>query len=246
MNEWVEIDSIVLEKLIQDICKAVDNEDVAKRSSQLAVERALALWKENNEPTTSDASEARAGISGLQKQHDNVTIADAGVGGSSSSGHSRVASGDMNMNPTSSNGEKRSKEERVDANCSVRDLRSRIRAMKEWRREIERTVCWQREEYRRVMKAIQGMSDGRKSGAERRVVQFEEEEEDGGGGDGGGKGKGKEKEKEAGGEGEGEGAKPVREIGMRRDERWGFGGQMWEKKRLVSLFFDVGDWYVGC
>lgn len=47
-----------------------------------------------------------------------------------------------------------SAEESVNSNNNVRDIRERIRSMKRWRRELERSVFWQREEYFRIEKAM--------------------------------------------------------------------------------------------
>jgi len=45
-------------------------------------------------------------------------------------------------------------EERVSANCNIRDARDRIRSMKKWRKELDRSVFWQREEHSRIEKAM--------------------------------------------------------------------------------------------
>lgn len=213
MNEWLEMDGILLARLIDEISAQVEKEEEAERASKEAVERAKALWKENN-PTTPAAS--RGPVSPGQYQGVNA--------GSSrvSSGHVRVPSGESRVPEVFLKGlnlDGKSKEERINENCGVRDLRERIRAMKKWRRDIVRTVCWQRDEYRRVQKAINRQSDqsGGSGVAERsttrRIVQFED--------DGDVKGKGKEKE----------GAEPVKTTGVHHDEGWGVGGQTWEKKR---------------
>lgn len=217
------MDGIVLAKLIHDISAGVEKEEEAERASKEAAERALALWKENN-PTTPAASKGP------------VSPAQYHVGVNNTAGSSRVG-GESRVPEVFLKGldlRGKSKEERIKENCSVRDLRERIKAMKKWRREIERTVCWQREEYRRVQKAINRQSDqseGRgfaERSVVRRVVQFEDDESV----------KGKEKEKE--------GAEPVKKTGVHRDEGWGVGGQVWEKKRLVWLYLDVEDRNAGC
>ncbi len=198
------MDGIVLAKLIHDISAQVDKEEAA--------ERARALWKENN-PTVPAAS--RGPVSPGQYR---------AVNAGSSSG--RVASGESRVPEVFLKGlalAGKSKEERINESCSVRDLRERIKGMKHWRRELERTVCWQLQEHRRVQKAINRQSDQSEGGGAtesivaRRVVQFEDDENVEG------KGKGKEKEKE--------GAEPVKETGVHHDEGWGVGGQIWAKKR---------------
>lgn len=208
------MDGIVLAKLIHDVSAQVDKDEEKKHASDVAAERAQALWKENN-PTVPAAS--RGPVSPGQFQGVNA--------GSSriSSGHSRVPSGESRVPEVFLKGltpRDKTKEEKVSENCSVRDMRGRIKGMKKWRREIERTVCWQREEYRRVQKAINRQSEqSDESGGVtetkvvRRVVQFQD--------DGDVEGKGKEKE----------GAEPVKETGVHHDEGWGVGGQTWEKKR---------------
>ena len=148
--------------------------------------------------------------------------------------------------------DKKSLEEVIAEDCGVRELRQRIRGMKRWRREIERTVVWQREEYARVLAAIgkpkseseQGKEAGEEdtpeevspagpSGTTRKVVQFDVEE---GKGEGKGKETGKEEVKETMKEEVKEtGKEEVKETGVLRDEGWGVGGQTWEKGRLVLL-----------
>lgn len=213
MNEWLEMDGIVLAKLIHDISAQVKKEEEAERASEEAAERAQALWKENN-PTIPAAS--RGPVS--PGQYRGVNAGSSRV----SSEPSRVPSGESRVPEVFLKGlnlSGKTKDERINENCGVRDLRERIKAMKKWRREIERTVFWQREEHRRVQKAINRQSD-RSEGSgvtersfTRRVVQFEDE--------GDTESKGKEKE----------GAEPVKETGVHRDEGWGVGGQTWQKKR---------------
>ena len=209
------MDGIVLAKLIQDISAQADKEEEADRASKEAAERALTLWKENN-PTVPAAS--RGPVS--PGQYRGVNAGSRGVG----SGHSRVPSGESRVPEVFLKGLTpcgQSKEERINEDCSVRDLRERIKLMKKWRRDIERTVCWQREEHRRVQNAVNRQSDqsegsgGTERSVVRRVVQFEDEENV--------EGKGKEKD----------GAEPVKETGVQRDEGWGVGGQIWAKKRSV-------------
>lgn len=38
--------------------------------------------------------------------------------------------------------------------CAVQEARKRILAMRQWRKELERSVCWQREEYWRIEHAM--------------------------------------------------------------------------------------------
>ena len=47
-----------------------------------------------------------------------------------------------------------SAEEKVRTNCRIRDINERIKAMKRWRQELERTVFWQREELQRIEEAM--------------------------------------------------------------------------------------------
>ncbi|KAL9001723.1 MAG: hypothetical protein Q9188_005302, partial [Gyalolechia gomerana] len=42
------------------------------------------------------------------------------------------------------------KEEAIEAHRGIREAKERIRAMKRWRKEVEKAVFWQREEYWRV------------------------------------------------------------------------------------------------
>lgn len=238
------MDGIVLAKLVTDISVQVDKEEDANRASEEAAERAAALWKENNPYYPSTPAASKGPVSpGQYRSGANKTGSPGSPGSSGGRGpqHRRDPSGESRVpevylkNPFLLYGRK-TKDERIDDNCSVRDLRERIKAMMKWRREIERTVCWQREEYRRVLKALHRQSvdesSGRSAGA-RRVVQFQDDDddvdEDKGEGDVERKGKGKEKEKEK------EGAKQAKTTGAERDEGWGVGGQTWQKKRLVVL-----------
>lgn len=211
------MDGIVLAKLIHDISAQVEKEEAAERASREAAERARALWKENN-PTVPAASIAPVSPG----QYRGVNAGSSRVS-SGSGGHSRVPSGESRVPEVFLKGLNlagKSKEERINESCSVRDLRERIKGMKQWRRELERTVYWQREEYRRVQKAFNrqsDQSDGTEKSVVRRVVQFEDVE------NADGKGKGKENE----------GPEPVKETGVQHDEGWGVGGQTWEKKRSV-------------
>ena len=232
----------MLAKLIHDISAQVDKEEAAERA---ASERALALWKKNNRVSFVPAASKgpvspapyRRGVNNTNTKNYkyNTGQGSSGEGKNGNAEHRRVPSGESRVPEVFLKGltlavKSKSKEERINENCGVRDLRKRIEAMKLWRREIERTVVWQREEYRRVQKAIRrqnGHSEGNGStgrSAARRVVQFEVE--------GGVEGKGKAKE----------GAEPVKTTGVQRYEGWGGGWQTWEKKRSVWLIlFAVGE-----
>lgn len=222
------MDSIVLAKIVTDISIQVDREEEANRASEEAAERAAALWKENNPYDTTPAASKGPVSPGSYRSGVNKTGSPGSPSSSSGGGfpqHRRLLSGGESRvpevylkNPFLTYGRK-TKDERIDDNCSVRDLRERIKAMRKWRREIERTVCWQREEYRRVLKALHRESvdeSSRRSSGARRVVQFkedeeedeeeeddddeedgddDEEEEGDNGGEGAVEGKGKEKEK---------------------------------------------------
>ena len=224
------MDGIVLARLIHDVNTQIEKEDGLERAGREAAERARALWKENN-PTVPAASVAPVSPGQYRGVNAGSSIVRGdGSGGGGGGGHSRVPSGESRVPEVFLKGLNlggKSREERVNENCSVRDLRERIKGMKKWRREIERTVYWQREEYGRVQKAFSKQSDqgDGSDGAEkvvvRRVVQFQE------GGSAGGKGKEKE------------GAEPVKETGVQHEEGWGVGGQTWEKKRSVNSCFLV-------
>ena len=221
------MDGIVLAKLIQDISTQVNKEEEAERVDREAAERARALWKENNAAVP---AASRGPVS--PGQYRGVNGGSGRIGG----GHGRVPSGESRVPEVFFKGLSlcgKSKDERVNENCGVRELRERIKAMKRWRREMERTVCWQREEYRRVREAISRQSaESEGSGVAegsvaRRVVQFEDDDNV----------EGKDKEME--------GAEPVKTTDVHREEEWGGGGQKWERKRLAWLFFAVGDQIAG-
>lgn len=137
VNEWLEMDGIVLAKLIHDISAQVEKEEAAERASREAAERARALWKENN-PTVPAASIAPVSPG----QYRGVNAGSSRVS-SGSGGHSRVPSGESRVPEVFLKGLNlagKSREERINESCSVRDLRERIKGMKQWRRELERTV----------------------------------------------------------------------------------------------------------
>lgn len=131
------MDGIVLAKLIHDISAQVEKEEAAERASREAAERARALWKENN-PTVPAASIAPVSPG----QYRGVNAGSSRVS-SGSGGHSRVPSGESRVPEVFLKGLNlagKSREERINESCSVRDLRERIKGMKQWRRELERTV----------------------------------------------------------------------------------------------------------
>lgn len=261
VNEWLEMDGIVLEALIED----AGEEDEPERAGREAAERAQALAKENEEinrkknktknkgkdkstpppaaspgilsPARYRFHHQRSGSKNSDNKDDDDD--DDEAGGS----HRRVPSGEARVpevflkgvadvfmkgvlksgDNVGTGGGTTTRKERVDGNCGVRDLRERIRAMKRWRRELERTVYWQRTEHRRVQDAIdeQRGSDGDGGGA-KKAVQFGED-------DGGVEGKGTDQKKEGG---------TVKETGVHHEEGWGVGGRIWEKKRSVFVLFE--------
>lgn len=135
--------------------------------------------------------------------------------------------------PTQSDKER--KEEAVEAHFGIREARERIKAMKRWRKELEKAVFWQREEYWRVERRM-GNQRNRGSKESGVVVNI--------GGDGsvdegvvGGKGEGEGKKKDGGssaggGEGEKEGGlSVVGEEGKKKGGLCVVGGAKWEEKK---------------
>lgn len=78
---------------------------------------------------------------------------------------------------TSSETNSLSMESRLRAHPTVRDMRERIKGMKKWRKELERSVFWHREELWRVERAM-----GRKKEMREREEEGEGCVMDGGGG----------------------------------------------------------------
>ncbi|KAL8744743.1 MAG: hypothetical protein Q9190_003041 [Brigantiaea leucoxantha] len=72
------------------------------------------------------------------------------------------------------------KEEAINNNQRLKELRERIAGLKRWRKDLERSVMWQREEYWRVERAMGKAEDTREGDAK---SDEEEEEEEGKGGD---------------------------------------------------------------
>ena len=61
--------------------------------------------------------------------------------------------------------------EAAETNVGIREIRERIKTMKKWRMEMERTVVWQRDEYFRIKKV---MGQKRDDGGEGRNPRTEE------------------------------------------------------------------------
>ena len=64
--------------------------------------------------------------------------------------------------------------ERSGINLKVQEANERIQAMRQWRKELERSVCWQREEYWQVEKAMGRKRSGDVDREEGRGVQVKE------------------------------------------------------------------------
>lgn len=89
------------------------------------------------------------------------------------------------------------KNDAVNAHAGIQEARERIRGMRRWRKEVERSVVWQREEFWRVEKGM-GKKKGRQSVLASAAAQGKENKEGEGEGKGvdGGEGEGGEGKKE--------------------------------------------------
>ncbi|KAL9028405.1 MAG: hypothetical protein Q9196_003229 [Gyalolechia fulgens] len=136
INEWIELDNIVLARLIRDEEKKVDDVIAAERNSPSV--------------TTPDG---KKGVHFAPGPTPPVASGTAPlVPPSEKMGKRSASMGDVPRSPSLGNpkSETERKEEAVEAHGGIREAKERIRAMKSWRKEVEKAVFWQREEYWRV------------------------------------------------------------------------------------------------
>ncbi|KAL9583330.1 MAG: hypothetical protein Q9212_002762, partial [Teloschistes hypoglaucus] len=160
INEWIEFDSIVLARLVRDEEKRVDEViDAEQRVAAGAAEqvrRAGTVRFELEPRPNGPHSRHLLGPPPFLPPSMSMSMA------------KRSASmGDV---PRTSAPDEHSKEKTVsdrkkdaiNAHAGIQEVRERIRGMRRWRKEVERSVVWQREEFWRVEKGM-GKKKGRQS-----------------------------------------------------------------------------------
>lgn len=182
------MDGIVMAKLVNDVEKGCEKEEGENVGAAGGEERGMGSQAEGQD----------RGVHGSGGMP--VVRFESGGGGGGGGGDN---AGGENKDKTV--GDK--KAARVKADCRVRDLRERIKNMKKWRRELERSVTWQREEYRRIEKAMgrkrgEGIERGQGSNASSKDDGIDD---------------GTEKRKE-----------------VEHEAAWGVGGRTWEKGRYAE------------
>ncbi|KAL8719768.1 MAG: hypothetical protein Q9225_003256 [Loekoesia sp. 1 TL-2023] len=136
INEWIELDNIVLARLIRDEEKRVEDLIAAERNNA-------------NDATTNE----RKGVHfALGPTPSTTTSTTPLVPPADKIGKRSASMGDVPRSPSlgSRKSDLERKEEAVESHSGIREVRDRIRAMKRWRKELEKAVFWQREEYWRV------------------------------------------------------------------------------------------------
>lgn len=155
INEWIELDSIVLARLVRDEEKRVEEAIAAERAAP------------NGEPSV--APSAGEGKNAAK----TVPVSPVSLLPIPSSGEKMMAKrsaslGDVPRShafpptmlpPPPPRCDARRKEDAVNAHCGVREVRERIRAMRRSRKEFEKAVVWQRAEFWRVQQRM-GKNDG--------------------------------------------------------------------------------------
>ncbi|KAI4092021.1 MAG: hypothetical protein LQ344_003675 [Seirophora lacunosa] len=140
INEWIELDNIVLARLIRDEEKRVED--------AIAAERAFP----NGETSVVPEGEAKAvpvsPTSGLPLTSPGEKWAKR----SASMGD--VPRSPSQIPPLPPRSDKRRKEDAINSHSGVREVRERIRAMRRSRKEFEKAVFWQRAEFWRVQERM--------------------------------------------------------------------------------------------
>ncbi|KAL8768254.1 MAG: hypothetical protein Q9209_005485 [Squamulea sp. 1 TL-2023] len=187
INEWIEFDSIVLGRLVRDEEKRVEEGWGAEQDATTAKPtRAMNEIKESDEFKRGVHFELVPRANGsvmpqiLEKGKRSASLGDvpkvSGLAGTQPSPSSPSLKKEN---------AKEKKERSIGEHHGIREMRERIAEMKRWRKEVEKAVFWQREEFWRV-----GSAMGRKKGRESVLVGKENEKNVVDGGDGGEEGTG--------------------------------------------------------
>ncbi|KAL8724588.1 MAG: hypothetical protein Q9166_007864 [cf. Caloplaca sp. 2 TL-2023] len=184
LNEWIELDGIVLGRLVRDEGRRVE-------------EGFTAMKKENNaEPPRRNVQfelgPRDAHVVGLKR----MSLVEKGKRSASLGDVPKIPASSLSRSSSMMMGKR--KEEVLACHQGVREVRERIAEMKRWRKEVEKAVVWQREEYWRVEKAMgkkkeegkresvltlkenEKVTEGTDNGKENRGAANRDGEEDGG------------------------------------------------------------------
>ncbi|KAL8939661.1 MAG: hypothetical protein Q9216_003237 [Gyalolechia sp. 2 TL-2023] len=136
INEWIELDNIVLARLIRDEEKKIEDLIAAERNSPGAT---TPDGKKGVHFATAPVPPVASGTAPLVPPSEKM-------------GKRSASMGDVPRSPSLGNPktDTERKEEAVEAHWGIREAKERIRGMKRWRKEVEKAVFWQREEYWRV------------------------------------------------------------------------------------------------
>ncbi|KAL8830499.1 MAG: hypothetical protein Q9191_001403, partial [Dirinaria sp. TL-2023a] len=139
INEWIDMDSIVLQRLIRD------SEVVAEAQADLQeVTQGLQNTTISNAGTSNNNNGTKTNTTTNNSTHigiPHLSIPFTTIGGSS-----KTAPTDPGKKPTPT--------QPAPTTQAILEARDRISTMRRWKKDLERTVIWQREEYRRVERAM--------------------------------------------------------------------------------------------
>ncbi|KAL8776421.1 MAG: hypothetical protein Q9194_003166, partial [Teloschistes cf. exilis] len=163
INDWIELDSIVLARLIRDEEKRVDDLiDAERRVAADAadhVKRAGTVRFELDQ-RPNGPNNRHLGPPPFLPPSMSMSMADKGKRSASMGDVPRTTS--VPDEPSKEKTVSDRKKEAVNAHAGIQEVRERIRGMRRWRKEVERSVVWQREEFWRVEKGM-GKKKGRQS-----------------------------------------------------------------------------------
>ncbi|KAL8921420.1 MAG: hypothetical protein Q9208_005746 [Pyrenodesmia sp. 3 TL-2023] len=197
INEWIDLDNIVLSRLIRDEQKRVDEIIAAERSAfkpstpsadhhpggvvhfalgPISPTSGLPLMPQFPPPTTTTtagAAEKGLGLMKMQMAKRSASMGDV----------PRSSPPPAPSLPPKTKTDAQRKEDAVAAHGGIREVQERIRSMKKMRKEIEKAVVWQREEFWRVEACMGKKKEGGKresvlvgGGKENLEVKGEEKE----------------------------------------------------------------------
>ncbi|KAL8750282.1 MAG: hypothetical protein Q9184_006478, partial [Pyrenodesmia sp. 2 TL-2023] len=175
INEWIDLDNIVLSRLIRDEHKRVDELLAAERSASkpstpsvdhnpggvvhfalgpISPTSGLPLMPQSPPPTTTTAgTEKGLGLMKVQMAKRSASMGDV----------PRSSPPPTPSLPQKIKTDAQRKEEAVAAHGGIREAQERIRSLKKTRKEIEKAVVWQREEFWRVEACMGKKKEGGKN-----------------------------------------------------------------------------------
>ena len=142
MNEWIEMNGIVVERLLSDVRYNVEKE-AADRAAAVRPPIIMKAFRErleaDNFQIELDAGPVGPSLTPSPQQYRGRNI--------SSSHHRTPTVHFLTPESRSSSEAETTLEDKIQANCDIQDLKERIKSTKRWRKELERSVYWRREEY---------------------------------------------------------------------------------------------------